>query len=199
MGKLPNGSLNIWCDLFKRIYSDAWRSSKEESCLARKKNADVQVAHSLDLFSSTEFYFKSRFLSPLGFFSLFLLLSYAFSHNIHKLVASMNKHAMVSSFLWWLIRFALKKREMPREEDTNFSDMKDLTWNLCRLHKFICSSPLSQTFFSVKFERAAKVVEAFTKHQSRCFALFCSSGFHFHPPPVGDYAKCLKRNTQKIC
>lgn len=76
--------------------------------------------HILILFLSA-----GTFPSLLKFFTPFAFVTHS-DLRIHKLGTSMNEHAMVSSFLLWLIRFYQKKKE------TKFSDMKDLTWNLQR-------------------------------------------------------------------
>lgn len=53
-----------------------------------------------------------------------------------------------------------KKNKEPekegREEETNFPDMKDLTWNLYHLHKFYVLRRLPQTFFFVRLSKDVK-------------------------------------------
>lgn len=112
VGKVPNGPLNIWCDLFTRLYSkctrrcssifqaDSERRIIKESCFVLRRPFSPFAFHKR-FWHSVKFRFFGRAHSS---------LSISGSQQIHKLVTSMNKHAMVSSFLWWLIRFARKKK-----------------------------------------------------------------------------------------
>lgn len=84
------------------------------------------LAFSRSFYRFSFFLLTEAFLSLLEFFTPFTFVTHS-DLQIHKLVAGMSKHAMVSSFLlWWLIRFPRKKKKQ------NFPDMKDLTWNLQR-------------------------------------------------------------------